>query len=249
MKSCSHPYHHMSNLEKKSIDQYGRQTWNVDVYAQEAREKRSSVNRDTTPSQYIIDKDIDHSKTHIKERNALLEESINAVQKFNLINPDKASTSTFGAKKRFGFVCPVCDLSFRDNLALIDHFNSPQHVSKVFQQTKSADEGTKSELLDEGVRRATLKEVVSMMESLVAKCLKEKSLQLVEGLGPGPSFTERVEMRKKFEDEKRNKRSERRKLLRSRKKQKLQLPLEEKVANSDISEVMGFGGFGSSKSK
>ena len=173
----------MSSPSKKSIDQYGRQTWNVDLYAQEAREKKK--NTETAPSQYIIDKDTDDSKTHIKQRNTLLEQSLNAVQKFNLINPDKTTTSTFGAKKRFGFVCPVCDLSFRDNLALIDHFNSPQHVSKVFQQNKSTEDSSQTELLDGGIRRATLKEVVTMMESLVDKRLKEKSLQPWEG----PSFT------------------------------------------------------------
>lgn len=117
----------------------------------------------------------------------------------------KSSTSStqksiyidFWSKERFGFVCPVCDLSFRDNLALIDHFNSPQHVSKVFQQNRSAEE-PHTELLDGGIRRATLKEVVTVMESLVAKRLNEKSLQPEDG----PSFAERVEMRKSLKKRK-----------------------------------------------
>lgn len=231
----------MPNPSKKSIDQYGRQTWNVDLYAQEAREKKKTT--ETASSQYIIDKDTDDSKTHIKQRNTLLEQSLNAVQKFNLINPDKATSSTFGAKKRYGFVCPVCDLSFRDNLALIDHFNSPQHVSKVFQQNKYTEDSSQTELLDGGIRRATLKEVVTMMESLVAKRLKEKSLQP----GEGPSFTERVEMRKQFEEDKKRRRSEKRKLQRHRKKRRVESETDDKEVNSDIQDLMGFKGFGSTK--
>lgn len=234
----------MSNLDKKSIDQYGRQTWNIDAYAEEARHRRRNIAQDTTPFHYIVDKNVDDSKTHIKQRNTLLEESLNAVQKFNLINPEKASTLTFGAKKRFGFVCPVCDLSFRDNLALIDHFNSPQHVSKVFQQNRSAEE-PHTELLDGGIRRATLKEVVTVMESLVAKRLNEKSLQPEDG----PSFAERVEMRKKFEEEKKRKRSEKRKLQQNRKKRKIEREPNDKTVDFDVNEVMGFTEFGSSKSK
>ncbi|KAI5949984.1 SNU23 [Candida theae] len=233
----------MSKDDKKSIDQYGRQTWNVDVYAQEANDKKRKSVHDTTPLHYIVDKHTDDSKTHIKQRDALLEESLNAVQKFNLINPDKSNTSTYGSKKRFGFVCPVCDLSFRDNLSLIDHFNSPQHVGKVFQQNKSSGESTQTELLDGGIRRATLKEVVTVMENLVANRLKEKSLQSTEG----PSFAERVEMRKKFEEEKRRSRSEKRKLQRNRKKRKVQDEPDDN-ANTDMHELMGFKGFGSSKS-
>ncbi|KAI5954097.1 SNU23 [Candida margitis] len=233
----------MSDQDKKSIDQYGRQKWNVDVYAQEARDKKRKVDHVTSSSQYVIDKNVDDSKTHIKQRNTLLEESLNAVQTFNLINPDKATTTTFGTNKRFGFVCPVCNLSFRDNLALIDHFNSPQHVSKVFQSNKSGDQLLQTELLDGGIRRATLEEVVSVMENLVAKRMKEKSLQQ----GEGPSFTQRVEMRKKFEDEKKRRRLDKRKLQSKRKKQRLQTDVNHAALNSDINEIMGFTGFGSSK--
>ena len=79
--------------------------------------------------------------------------------------------------KRFGFFCPICDVSFRDNLLLIDHLNSPQHVSKAKLMNLGIDNNSaEQELLENGIRRASLQEVVLTMERLIAKSINEKAI-------------------------------------------------------------------------
>ena len=130
---------------------------------------------------------------YIKQRNKLLDQLIKAVKKYNLITPElSTTTTTYGKNKRFGFFCPICDVSFRDNLLLIDHLNSPQHISKLNQVNSSkGDTAQNQELLEGGIRRASLQEVVSTMERLVAKSIREKNS--LENDQSGLSFQERVE--------------------------------------------------------
>ncbi|KAM9937515.1 hypothetical protein OXX80_002954 [Metschnikowia pulcherrima] len=142
----------------------------------------------------------------------------------------KKTTSTYGRNKRFGFSCPTCDLSFRDTLALVDHLNSPQHLHNV-QKLSGNDFGTGEEL-EGGVRRASKAQVLQTIEELVKRSLREKSTQ-----DDVLSLQERVRRRLEFEKKKAQKRRE-------RKKKNL---VSEEV-ETEMGKLMGFEGFGSTKS-
>ncbi|EGW33404.1 uncharacterized protein SPAPADRAFT_60764, partial [Spathaspora passalidarum NRRL Y-27907] len=150
--------------EKQSTDQYGRRKWNVELYEEEAKTKKETTSSSVQLSKQSIIQSETSSSEYIKHRNKLLQDSINAVKQFNLINPEVDVSKSFGANKRFGFFCPICDLSFRDNLALVDHLNSPQHVRKANEASrKLRKEGDQEESgeLEGGIQRANLSEVIS----------------------------------------------------------------------------------------
>lgn len=239
-----HYQHNMSNNEKITTDQYGRKKWNLEAYAEEAKLKKKPTVSETIPAHQI--EDDSSSLEYIKQRNKLLDQLIKAVKKYNLITPElSTTTTTYGKNKRFGFFCPICDVSFRDNLLLIDHLNSPQHISKLNQVNSSkGDTAQNQELLEGGIRRASLQEVVSTMERLVAKSIREKNS--LENDQSGLLFQERVEKRRQFEEKKKQKRNNRKNVQKQRKKQKLEH--DSSSANDDINKLMGFGRFGTTKS-
>lgn len=203
---------------KTSTDQYGRKTWDVEAYT-----KREKIKEPTLAENYQLKE----SQTHLDHRQKLLAQSIGAVKTYNIVNPLNATTTSYGKNKRFGFACPVCDLSFRDNLTLIDHFNSPQHTAKI---SKNKDDINSA-------KSATLEQVVKTMEKLIAKLIRDKT----KSDKPGLTFEQRVEKRKQFEEAKRKKRREKK----SRKK------MVDKIDNGDdndeINKMLGFSGFGSIK--
>lgn len=212
---------------KVSVDQYGRRTWDAEQYKKEAGEKQKP--NEIKPSKLSI---TDKPTSFLHHRDKLLDESINSVNKHTLINP--LNTSVYGKNKRFGFFCPVCDLSFRDNLALIDHVNSPQHVSRSRALTKGVENDT--EMLDGGIRRATMEEVVATMESLVAALIKKKLT--------GTTLSLRIERRTQFE----LKRQQARELKKQKQRVKRQkVAEEEKEEGDEFAAMMGFSGFKSTK--
>ena len=96
--------------------------------------------------------------------------------------------------KGAGFYCADCDLTFKDNLQLVDHLNSKQHLANVGESGE--------------VRRATLEEVRERLEYLKRKREEEtKELGLVD-------LQERMKVREDEEEarreEKRRKRREKR---------------------------------------
>ncbi|RCK55219.1 U4/U6.U5 small nuclear ribonucleoprotein component snu23 [Candida viswanathii] len=228
--------------EKITTDQYGRKKWNLEVYAAEARNKKRQGETPAGTAHQI--QDDSSSLEYISQRNKLLDQLLSAVKKYNLISPESSTTTTtYGKNKRFGFFCPICDLSFRDNLLLIDHLNSPQHISKLNQLNASKDGTQNEELLEGGIRRASLKEVVSTVERLVAKSIQEKNR--LDNTQSGQSFAERVEKRREFEEKRKQKRHERKNVQKQRKKLKGEQAPD--AASDDIANLMGFGSFGSTK--
>ncbi|CAI5756631.1 unnamed protein product [Candida verbasci] len=216
--------------DKISTDQYGRKKWNIKIYEQEA--KRKPKKEDNLDSKYLLSND--SSNGYLNHRNRLLNETLNKVKKYNLINPELSLSN-----KRFGFYCPICELTFKDNLKLIDHLNSPQHVQKSTQLNKK--DGDDTDLLDGGIRRASLNEVIRTIEKLIAKNIKEKENGEL-GNSEGLSFHERVQRRVEFENNKRQKRQEKRQLNKLKKKK-----LDAVDGGDDVHEMMGFKSFGSTK--
>lgn len=233
----------MTNNKKITTDQYGRKKWNLEAYAGEAKSKKKQSGPEPNLTNQI--QDDSSSLEHVKQRNKLLDQLLNQVKEYNLITPQSSIiTTTFGRNKRFGFFCPICDISFRDNLLLVDHLNSPQHMNRLNQANSSKDGSTlNEELLEGGIRRASLQEVVTTMERLIAKSIRDKNN--VENNLSGLTFEERVARRKQFEDKKKQKRIERKNIQKQRKKQKREDT--NSTLNDNINSLMGFGSFGSTK--
>lgn len=209
------------------MDQYGRKAWNVEAYANDAKRPKKEV-----PVDIANDK-----LSYLQQREKLLKDLLAAVKTYNLINPLNSQTS-HGNNKRFGFFCPLCNVSFRDNLALVDHFNTPQHVAKVSANDKNDED---LEKLDGGISRASAQQVIAMLNSLVASLIRKKS----QG-ADNATFRERVERRERFEEKKRQKRRERRK-RRVREDNEVENGDDNEDDNDPMAEMMGFSGFGSTK--
>lgn len=210
--------------EKTSVDQYGRKTWDVEAYAEEAGQKRRLDSSETQSAAKLI-----KNMTTLEQRQKLFESSVLAVKSRTLVGADAASSlTTYGKNKRFGFFCPICDLSFRDTLALVDHINLPQHAKKV-KHLGGAQLGD-GELLADGVRRASVEQVAQTIEELVKRLWRQK----LES-GAAESLQERVRKREQFEAEKRRTRKERHKK-------------EEDVAEpTELGKIMGIEGFGTTR--
>lgn len=196
-----------------NVDDFGRRIWRDEDFQNRYESKLAP--RDALKAS--------NEETHVGHRAKLLQKSILAVGKRTVV-AGKEVNRTFGKSKRFGFACPVCDQSFRDTLALVDHINSIQHATKARLLARlSSDEH--SSVYENGLLHATYLEVCETLESLVAALLKRKS---VEDCRLG--FQERALKRKDFEEKKVKKR------LRTR--ERFKSPLQEK---------MGFDSFLSTK--
>lgn len=212
--------------DKTSKDQYGRKTWNVEAYEAEAkRQKRNEASELAKAAALRLGQD------HLQHRAELLSELIAQVKKRTLIADPE---SNFG-RKRFGFTCPVCDLSFRDTLALVDHINSPQHARKARELAKLSGSGEGDEIVNE-IRHATPEEVSQTIEALVAKKLRDRAASSAVD-----SIQERVRKRAEFMKKRATKRREK------RLKKKEGQNGREGEENSEMARAMGFEQFGSTK--
>lgn len=216
-------------MEKVTIDQYGRKSWNVEAYANDSKKPKKSDPLALPNNDKL---------SYLQQREKLLKDLLAAVKTYNLINPLN-SLASHGNNKRFGFFCPLCNVSFRDNLALIEHLNTPQHVAKV-----STNDGKDEELekLDGGISRASTQQVIATINSLVATLIRNKSQQGSENI----SFRERVARREKFEEKKRMRRRERRKMVKGSNKADEIVDTDDE-GSKPMTEMMGFSGFGSTK--
>lgn len=191
---------------KTSVDQYGRKTWDIDAYAAEAKAKRQKT--DESNEEPGIRRGTD--------RDEMILALLAAVNDISIV---EGGTMRY----KIGFVCPVCQRLFRDNLALVDHFNLPQHLAKVVGESGGgASEG--------GFKRSSYEDVEKALKNL----LREKNKSEAESL----SFQERVMRRKTFEEGRRQKRRD--------KKNSKKLRKEESGPDQQLQSVMGFTGFGSS---
>lgn len=91
--------------------------------------------------------------------------------------------------KGAGFYCDACDLTFKDNLQLVEHLNSRQHLVAVGQTGE--------------VKRATLDDVKARLEYLVRKKREEKEMETVD-------LSKRIEMQQEQMDQEREEKRRRR---------------------------------------
>lgn len=197
----------MSENAKSGTDQYGRKTWDVEAFAKKANKNNRHVGDEPTKDNANIV--ADKSSSHMVHREKLIKSLVEAISKYTLINPN--NTQSRGKNRRFGFACPVCLLTFRDNMSLIDHFNSPQHIQKVTNNTlqgEEDDDHIESEPLEGGIRHATVEEVESMLNLLLERRNNDGENK--------KTMQQRIEARKEFEQ----RLKEKKKLKKQRKKQK-----------------------------
>lgn len=214
--------------EKISIDQYGRKKWNVDEYEKDARRKRPAESSNVLSSSATK---LVKNNSVLQQRQKLFQHSVLAVKSHTLLAAESGSSlTTYGKNKRFGFFCPICDLSFRDTLALVDHINLPQHA-KMVSRVGGGHVG-EGELLEAGVRRATTAQVAETLEELVKKLWLKKV-----STGAAESLQERVRKREQFEAER---------LLLRNKKREAKLA-SQKMEVTEMGKIMGIEGFGSTK--
>ena len=95
--------------------------------------------------------------------------------------------------KGAGFYCDACDLTFKDNLQLVEHLNSRQHLVAIGQTGE--------------VKRATVEEVRERLAWLKRKQEEEKEAEVVD---LGKRLEVRADLDEKARDEKRRKRNEKR---------------------------------------
>lgn len=222
--------------DKVSKDQYGRKTWDVEAYAEEA--KNGQNKKDEVSAQAVDSVKSLKSQSYLQHKATLLNDSVLAVGKHTLISSDANTSSTFGKNKRFGFFCPICDLSFRDTLALVDHINSPQHATNARKLAKQSGVSTDDDREDiGGLKKATYEEVAQTIEELVKLLLRAKAAS-----ANLDTIQDRVRKRQAMEAKKLAVRQE------QRKKRKLRKQQPEEV-NDEIAQAMGFHGFGTTKSK
>lgn len=122
--------------------------------------------------------------------------------------------------KSFGFYCEVCDLTFKDNLKYVDHLNSKPHLIRSGELNKEVD--------------VSLDEVKQRYEMLVKKV--DEMMNESEKY----DIKKRIAKRQTFEEELKQK-----KLAKKNSKKK-----QETVDDSqddEMTKLMGFGGFGSTK--
>lgn len=98
--------------------------------------------------------------------------------------------------KSAGFYCDACDLTFKDNLAFVEHLNSKEHLINTGESGE--------------VRRATLEEVMERFDYLKRKRDEEKARETVD-------LASRIELAQTEEErareEKRRRRNEKRRKI------------------------------------
>ncbi|KAL4934270.1 U4/U6-U5 snRNP complex subunit SNU23 [Aspergillus undulatus] len=96
-----------------------------------------------------------------------------------------------------GFYCSDCDLTFKDNLQLVEHLNSKQHLIATGQSGE--------------VARATVEDVRQRLRMLAhQKRVREEEERMVWQMDLGERLKEREEQISKEREEKRRKRNEKR---------------------------------------
>ncbi|ORY83786.1 hypothetical protein BCR37DRAFT_346186 [Protomyces lactucae-debilis] len=119
-----------------------------------------------------------------------------------------------------GFYCEACNETYKDNNAWIDHINSKQHLQKTGQSYHQ--------------ERATLEECLAHLEKLKQRQAASAERQ---------AYDIEAELKKRRQDELAS-----REAARSAKRAKRDaVKAEEQIEESDMSRMMGFGGFGTTK--
>ncbi|KAI9710069.1 MAG: hypothetical protein M1828_002216 [Chrysothrix sp. TS-e1954] len=182
---------------KQSSDTSFRKTWDKTVYAAKAAERDIKVKEEgkaryeatLAGRKYHKRASTPPDASATEARRQRLDVSAQ-VGKQTLV-PLSSAVGKRG--KGAGFYCECCDLTFKDNLQLVEHYNSRQHLIAIGQTGE--------------VKRATVEDVRSQLAWLARKKEEEKEEQVID-------LSKRLEKRTKMDDktrqEKRRMRNEKR---------------------------------------
>ncbi|RCI08351.1 hypothetical protein L249_8885 [Ophiocordyceps polyrhachis-furcata BCC 54312] len=139
-----------------------------------------------------------------------------------------------------GFYCEACDLTFKDNKQLVEHYNSTQHLIKTGHKPH--------------VQRATAAEVRARIDTLVAR---REELKREDTIDLGHRLRLRQEEQRREDEDKRRRRredAEARKRLRDEEKRAKaeygdDVRIEGEHDEDDMMAQLGISGFGGSKKK
>ena len=109
-----------------------RKTWDKDEYAAKAKERETREKQEgreryeakVAGKKYIPQRALDEATKATESRAQRLDVAAN-VGKMTLV-PAGAAVGKRG--RGAGFYCADCDLTFKDNLQLVEHLNSKQHL-------------------------------------------------------------------------------------------------------------------------
>jgi U4/U6.U5 tri-snRNP component SNU23 len=217
-----------------------RKKWDLDEYAAKAKD-REAEEREERKARYEAKlagkkyyKPATGNETHTTARNATIDLS-------GLVGKSQLVPAGAGVGKRgrgAGFYCAACDLTFKDNLQLIEHQNSLQHLRNTGQNST--------------VVKASAEEVHARIELLWERLLERKRQETV-------TLKERLEVRKEEDEKEAEERRKRRREEAERRKIKKEeaetarvgygedLRIEGEHEQDDMMAQFGFTAFGSSK--
>lgn len=127
--------------------------------------------------------------------------------------------------KGAGFYCEACDETYKDNNSWIDHINSKQHLRKTGQTYNQ--------------ERSTFEECVERLEMLKEKKRRQEKQAAYD-------INESLAVRAQRDDEERAAKKAKRQEDKQKAKES-QIKLESADGESEMAQLMGFGGFGSTK--
>ncbi|PWN90531.1 hypothetical protein FA10DRAFT_266986 [Acaromyces ingoldii] len=208
--------------------------WDLEEYAQRARERDREDRENAQENEERLrkgQKPLTHEQRNRRRREELPKptETLKAREKDLEIEKNLNKTlmvdnvgGAGGGRKGPGFYCEVCNRTFKDSLAYLDHVNGRLHLRKLGQTTQ--------------VERSTLEQVRAKLAQLRAQHADKASDRQYD-------FDARLqEIADKEQREREARKDEKR-------KQKQRVQAEKKMENSDMEAMaaMGFGSFGSSK--
>ncbi|KAJ5819530.1 hypothetical protein N7474_005121 [Penicillium riverlandense] len=190
----------MSKPTAGDSDTSFRKTWDKEEYAQKAadEEARRKAEGKARYEAKLLGKKyhapVDYSALDATSARSQRLDVYSQVGKTTIV----AAGSAVGKRGRgAGFYCKDCDLTFKDNLQLVEHYNSKQHLIATGQSGE--------------VARASVAEVRERLRMLAhRKRVREEEERRAWQLDLGERLREREEQESKEREEKRRKRNEKR---------------------------------------
>lgn len=186
-----------------SSDTDFRKTWNREEYAQRAAD-REAASKAESKARY--EAKLAGKKWHAPVDFSTLEATSSRVSRLDVASMVGKTTmvpagAAVGKRGRgAGFYCSDCDLTFKDNIQLVEHLNSKQHLIAIGESGE--------------VKRASVEDVRLRLRWLAHKKReKEKEDQRAFNLDLGARLKDREEQDAKEREERRAKRREKRRAV------------------------------------
>lgn len=186
-----------------STDTDFRKTWNREEYAQRAAETEAK-NKAESKARY--EAKLAGKKWHAPVDFSTLEATSSRVQRLDVASMVGKTTmvpagAAVGKRGRgAGFYCSDCDLTFKDNIQLVEHLNSKQHLIAIGESGE--------------VKRASVEDVRMRLRWLAHKKReKEEEDRKAFNLDLGARLRDREEQDAKEREERRAKRREKRRAV------------------------------------